>query len=540
MGKRGKNENLFSVAAYIRLSREDGDKAESDSIGNQRKLISNYLRNKEEFILYDSYVDDGYTGTNFKRPAFQRMIEDIEAGEVNCVMVKDLSRFGRDYIDTGKFLERYFPDNDVRFIAITDNIDSMKQAYDMLLPIKNIFNEQYARDISKKVHSAMRAKQKAGEFIGAFASYGYRKNPVNKNGLVVDEYAAGIVRRVFQLYIRGYGKQRIAGILNEEGIVCPSEYKRLNGENYRNCNRLSKNVYWTYSTIHHILKNEMYCGNMVQHRTCQHMHGKVRAQEKEDWIVIKGTHEAIIDEETWEIAQKLLQRRTRKLDLNANRSIFAGFLKCGDCGRALCKKKLTSQSKKYVMYQCGTYVRAGRQFCTPHGINHDALEAIVLDDLEVIIQNVSDLKEILEAQMADLLLVKRVSEDEVHRIENELQRLKKMKKAVYEDYREELITKEEYISYGQDYQQREDLYLKRLEQLQEQEAGQTDVNVFESPWLKQLLEFRRIEALDRDIIAEMIDEIKIYENYKIVITYNFSNELEKLFNATYTMSENIG
>ena len=306
-----KKNNPFSVAAYIRLSREDGDKAESDSIGNQRKLIHDYLRDKEDFILFDTYVDDGYTGTNFKRPAFQRMLEDIESGEVNCVIVKDLSRFGRDYIDTGKFLERYFPDNDVRFIAITDNIDSMKQAYDMLLPIKNIFNEQYARDISKKVHSAMQAKQKAGEFIGAFASYGYRKSPVDKNKLVVDEYAAGIVRRIFQLYVSGYGKIRIAGILNDEGIVCPSEYKKLNGENYRNSNRLNQTSYWTYSTINKILQNEMYCGNMVQHRTCQQMHRKTRLQDKEDWIVIQGTHEAIIDGETWNTAQKLLKRLTR-------------------------------------------------------------------------------------------------------------------------------------------------------------------------------------------------------------------------------------
>ena len=192
------------------------------------------------------------------------------------------------------------------------------------------------------------------------------------------------------------------------------------------------------------------------------------------------------------------------------------------------------------MYQCGTYVRSGRQFCTPHRIKHDVLEAIVLEDLRVVIQNVSDLKELVEAQMADILTVKRVSEDEVQKIENELQKLKKMKKAVYEDYREELITKEEYISYRQDYQQKEDLYLKRLTLLQEQEAEHADTNVFESPWLKRLLEFKEIEVLDRDIIAEMIHEIKIYENHKIVITYNFSNELENLFKATYTMNESIG
>ena len=261
-----KKHILFNVAEYIRLSREDGDKAESDSIGNQRKLITDYLKDKDDFVLYDTYIDDGFTGTNFNRPSFKRMIADIEAGKVNCVIVKDLSRFGRDYIDTGKYLERYFPDNEVRFISITDNIDSMKQAYDMLLPIKNIFNEQYARDISKKVHASMKTKQRAGEFIGAFASYGYKKSPADKNKLVIDEYAAEIIRKIFKLYVAGNGKIRIASILNGEGILCPSEYKRLNGDNYRNSNRLNSTAYWTYSTVDHILKNEMYIGNMVQNK----------------------------------------------------------------------------------------------------------------------------------------------------------------------------------------------------------------------------------------------------------------------------------
>ena len=200
---------------------------------------------------------------------------------------------------------------------------------------------------------------------------------------------------------------------------------------------------------------------------------------------------------------------------------------------------MTSQSKKYVMYQCGTYVHSGRRFCTPHRINHDVLEAIVLGDLKVIIQNVSDLKEIVEEQMKEIFTVKKVSEDEVQKLENELQKLRKMKKAIYEDYREELITKEEYISYRQDHQQKEDLYLRRLRQLQEQEEEHADANVFEDPWLKRLLQFKDIEALDRDIIVEMVHEIKIYENHKIVITYNFSNELENLFKATYTINESI-
>lgn len=181
-----KGLNLFNAAVYIRLSREDGDKEESDSVGNQRKLLTEYVNKKDEFILYDVYVDDGYTGTNFSRPDFQRMITDIEAGEVNCVVVKDLSRFGRDYIDTGRYLERVFPELGVRFISVTDGIDSIKQAYDMLLPIKNIFNEQYARDISNKIQATVKSKQKAGDFIGAFTSYGYKKSPADKNKLIID------------------------------------------------------------------------------------------------------------------------------------------------------------------------------------------------------------------------------------------------------------------------------------------------------------------------------------------------------------------
>ena len=516
-----KKQLLFNVAEYIRLSREDGDKAESDSIGNQRKLITDYLKGKDDFVLYDTYVDDGFTGTNFKRPAFMRMIEDIEAGNVNCVIVKDLSRFGRDYIDTGKYLERYFPDHDVRFISITDNIDSMKQAYDMLLPIKNIFNEQYARDISKKVHSSMRAKQKAGEFIGAFTSYGYKKSPTDKNKLVIDEYAAGVVRRIFRMYISGLGKNSIAAILNKEGIVCPSEYKKMNGENYRNSRKLESTSYWTYSTINRLLQNEMYVGNMVQGKKIQRMRGKQRAADKEDWIIVKGTHEAIIDEDTWKKAQDLLKRRTRGLNLNTNMTIFAGFIKCGDCGRSLVKKN--------NYYYCGTYVRSGRQYCTPHPMSHLVLEKIILDDLKTIIQSVDDLQEVVRETCQAAGVAKRVTVNEKNWLNTELEKVRKLKKAIYEDYREELISKEEYVTYRQDYLKKEEQLEKQLKSLEKRQELEADTDIFEIPWVKRLFEFRSIEKLDRDIVVEMLHEIKVYENHKIEITYNFSDELEALF-----------
>lgn len=528
--------DLFNVAIYIRLSREDGDKEESDSVGNQRKLLAEYIAKKEDFILYDVYVDDGYSGTNFNRPSFQKMIADIEDGKVNCVVVKDLSRFGRDYIDTGRYLERYFPEMGVRFISVTDSIDSMKQAYDMLLPIKNIFNEQYARDISKKIQATVKSKQKAGEFIGAFTSYGYKKSPVDKNKLVIDDYAADVVRRIFSLYIQGYGKQKIAKLLNAEGVLCPAEYKKVNGENYKNCNRLESTTYWSYSTINSILHREMYVGNMVQGTKHQRMRSKQKKMPKEEWIVVKNTHEPIIDKTTWEKAQTLLQKRTRELDLETNKNIFAGFVKCGDCGRAMAKNmwRRADGSKTYSLY-CGTYKRNGKQYCTPHTLPMVVLEDIVLGDLKAIVDNVDNLKELVQSQSFTASKVKRIADTELSKIKAELERVKRLKKSIYEDYREELISKEEFLSYREDYLKKEELYSKQIEALEEKKNDNVTEDVFETPWLKRLLELKDIEALDRDIVVEMISEIKVYENRKIKITYNFGNELEHLFSSVYSV-----
>ena len=213
----------WRTAAYLRLSREDGDKVESDSIANQHKQLEQYLVEHPELELVDYYADDGYTGTNFDRPAFRRMEEDIHQGKVNCVLVKDLSRFGRDYIEMGRYLEKVFPSQGVRFIAVNDHVDSERGRYDMLLPMKNLFNTKYARDISDKVRSAIHTKQRRGEFVGAFASYGYQKDPDNHNHLLIDPPAAQVVQRIFDLFERGEVKVRIAKLLNAEGVPSPSE-----------------------------------------------------------------------------------------------------------------------------------------------------------------------------------------------------------------------------------------------------------------------------------------------------------------------------
>lgn len=526
--------NSFQTAVYIRLSKEDGDKEESDSVGNQRKLLTEYIAKKEDLILHDTYIDDGYSGTNFRRPSFQRMITDIESGKVNCVLVKDLSRFGRDYIETGRFLERVFPDLGVRFISISDGIDSLKQVYDMLLPIKNIFNEQYARDISKKVQTAVKTKQKAGEFIGSFTSYGYKKSPTDKNKLIIDEYAANVVRRIFDMYIQGYGKQRIAMILNNEGILCPSEYKKVNGLNYNNPRRLEGTTYWSYPTINSILNREIYIGNMVQGTRYQRMRGKQKKVPKDQWIIVENTHEPIIDMETWSKVQMLLKRRTRKLDLETNKNIFAGFLKCGDCGRSMTKMIYKNKDETRIFdFYCGTYRRHGKQYCTPHRIPLKVLEDIVLDDLKKIVGSVDDLKSLVKSQNLNIEKSKQIVNTEINKTKLELERIKKLKKSTYEDYKEALISKEEFISYREDYAKKESLFLKQLEALEKKKDEDVIDNVFELPWVKRLLDLKEIESLDRSIVVEMIHHISVYEDKKIKISYNFSNELEHLFSSVY-------
>lgn len=510
------SHTVWRAALYTRLSREDGDKPESDSIANQRMLLENFAAQQPDLQVIGHYSDDGFTGTNFQRPDFQRMISDIEAGKVNCIIVKDLSRFGRDYISVGQYLERWFPAHGLRFLAVNDHIDSERGPYDMLLPLKNVFNEQYARDISRKVRGAIQSKQQQGQFIGAFASYGYRKDPENRNKLQIDPCAAAVVQRVFDLYEQGNGKIKIAKLLNAEGIPCPSEYKKLNGEHYHNGQKLGKTTYWTYATIHRMLKNQMYIGNMEQGRAPrQTMHGRAKQLDRSQWTVVEGTHEAIISRPQWNRVQALLTKDTRATSFEKNISPFAGFLHCGDCGRAMSK----TNHPGGVYYCCGSYKRYGSNICTRHGISHRELEQIVLDDLNKIIQVVGDLKTLVEQAVPKKKL--RNLQAERERVQSSLDRVHRLKKCAYEDYRSELLTKEEYLSYREDYARQETALSSQLTQLEQEHPE----DVLERPWITALLKHGKLTQLDRTTVAETVKDILIFEDGHIEITYLFSDEL---------------
>ena len=529
-----KNLSLLSqyrAAPYERLSREDGDRLESDSILNQQNLIEDYCARHPEFVLTEHYADDGYTGTNFNRPAFQRMISDIEAGKIDCVIVKDLSRFGRDYIDMGHYLERYFPSRQVRFIAINDNVDSIKGPYDMMLPLKNVFNAQYAKDISGKVRSAFEVKQNRGQFVGAFASYGYLKDPEQKGHLIPDPVASQVVHRIFDMAANGIGQIRIAKILNEEGIPCPSEYKRLMGDKYRNSKKLDSTKYWTYSTVHKMLANEMFLGSMVQRRSVRPaMHGKAVAAPRENWAIVENTHEAIISQELWDTVQAQLSKHTRALDLDNNVGLFAGLIKCGDCGRSMVKTNWNNR----IHYSCGSYRRYGADFCSSHYIPQKDLEEIILADLNSIIAAVDDLAQIAEQNRPrdDLKLR---TEEERRRLETALSRIQRLKQNSYEDYRDNLLSRGEFLRYKADYDRQEQTLHEQLTSLNDKQPEK----LLNEPWVEQLLRLGHLTELDRATLAQTVKEIRIFEDKQIEITYLFSDSLRILLEDGYEEQDQI-
>ncbi len=507
----------WKTAIYARLSREDGDKPESDSIVNQKLLLENYILSHGDMELVATYMDDGFTGTNFDRPDFRRMMADMEGKRIDCVVVKDLSRFGRDYIDVGHYLERWFPEHGVRFIAVNDGVDSERGPYDMLLPVKNVFNEQYARDISRKVKSAVQTKQKQGAFIGAFSSYGYRKDPEDRNKLIVDPCAAPVVKRIFDLFESGVGKVKIAKLLNGEAIPCPSEHKRLNGERYNNGRRIHSTTYWTYATIHRMLQNQMYAGSMEQGRAPrQTLHGKAKRLERSQWMVVEGTHEAIIGPEQWERVQALLSKDTRTLSFEGNVSPFAGFLRCGDCGRAMSKTGRPSG----ISYCCGSYKRYGPAVCTRHAVSQRALENIVLADLNRVINSVGDLGKAVQAAV-EQPKERRNLQAEQERCQGGLNRLYRLKKAAYEDFKEGLINREDFLRYKADYERQEEQLAAQMARLGEPEKEEDALG---TAWVEELLRHGKLTVLDRATLAETIERILIFEDGKIEITYLFSDD----------------
>ena len=338
-------DGIYEAIAYYRLSKDDGKNHESDSIANQRILIREYVKSHPNIKLVEEAFDDGYTGTNYDRPGFQKVMDAVNTGKINCVIVKDLSRLGREYVETGKYLEMVFPSMGVRFIAINDDVDSgnEKPSDDILVPVKNIMNETYCRELSKKLRHQFRIQRSRGEYLGAFACYGYMKKPEDKHKLIIDEYAAEIVRAIFLLKLKGYSQQAIANYLNSEAVLPPAEYKKSKGLNYKSGLKGNGQAQWRPFTIQNILTNPVYIGVLVQGKrgTPNYKIKQMRVRDENQWSVVQENHEAIIDEFTFNAVQKVLARDTRVTAKADVVDPLAGMMYCADCGRSMVKRSVS-------------------------------------------------------------------------------------------------------------------------------------------------------------------------------------------------------
>lgn len=509
------------LAQYMRLSNDDGyENIESNSIGSQRSIINQYISaNLPECIEIKEYVDDGYTGLNFNRPAFQRMLKDIEHGLINTIIVKDLSRFGRDYLETGRYIFRDFREQGIRVIAVNDNYDSINtnSSDNFMMPMKTMMNNYYSMDISDKVQRAFRAKQSEGLFTGSHAGYGFKKDPEDKHKLLIDEDVAPVINMIFDLYIEGKGKIAIAKILNEKGIPCPSEYKKMTGSKYHNCNRLFETTYWTYSTVHKILSNEMYIGNMVLNRTQRVTpRGKAKKNLPSDWIITENTHEAIISKDKWNTAQELLKRRGRQISLEQNIGLFAGFIECADCGRAMAKTVYKAKNKEPVItYVCRSYKAYGADVCTRHGVKSSIIEEAVLSKLNEYIAKANIEVKLVQDDISSV-------NNEIKKYEEKLGVISRRKKNLFDSYSDGIITKEEFIDIKEKYDEEEKSCNALIDVAKQTEQRQGTEKM---EWLEHLQKYHRIEKLDRSILAETMDKIYVSEDSEglhIDIRFKFS------------------
>lgn len=526
----------WKAALYIRLSREDGDKVESNSITSQREILKEYLKLHPNIELHDFYIDDGWSGTNFDRPGFIRMMEDIYSGDVNCVIVKDLSRFGRNYTDAGNYLDNIFVRLQIRFIALNNGIDTATNNMNaatrcITVGVQNVINESLAATTSVNVRGTLNVNREQGKFIGSFASYGYMKDPNDHHKLIIDPETAPVVRMIFEKFIDGCSIIGIAKDLNEMGIPNPTAYKKLKGFNYKHPAGKKLDGLWPDSSVRRILRNEMYVGNMVQGKntTISYKIKQCRAIPKEDWIIVEGTHEAIVDRETFDKAQSLFNQFIRKAPQKSEVDLFSGFVRCADCLRAMNKKTNSHPYGTYHYYRCGTSRKMKKSSCTNHTIRIDKMELAVLASIQGMIDSAVEMDK----------LIKRINSSPVKKKESshicsaidthtaELEKLKGMIIDLYPDWKSGIISKEEYFTLKEQLTEKTTSLEKALENLkrtnEEFKNGITEDNDFISHFKK----YGKIDTLTRAMVVELIDKIYVHEGGRITISFKFTDAYEK-------------
>ena len=533
--KENKAKKIWNAAVYVRLSKEDGDKIESDSITSQKDILSEYVKQKDDIKISDFYIDDGWSGANFERPAFSRMMSDIYAKKINCVIVKDLSRFGRNYADSSRYIDDIFVKLNIRFIALNSGVDTISKHTNpatqcITVGIQNVINESYIANTSVSIRGALDINRKQGKFIGSFATYGYLKDPDDHHKLVVDEKAAEVVRTIFKWFIEGKSVIGITKNLNALGIPNPSEYKRQKGFNYKHTNKNNDGL-WCDSTVRRMLRNQMYIGNMVQGKNTNLSYKikKCRAKPKEEWIIVEGTHEPIIDKETFEKAQSLFNRNTRTSPKKTEVDLFSGFVKCADCHRAMSKKVNNHAYGAYKYYRCVTASKKSKTACSPHSIRIDVLEKTVLSSIQNMINTAVELEKILDkinkqaVKNGDTLTKKALD-----KLKSDRENIKKMTLDLYPDYKAKIITLDEYTTLKENMASKiADLNIK-IAEYEKTIESEKSAQVNQSDFIKKFTQFGKIDKLTRPILCELVDSIFVHKNGDITINFKFMDVYEQL------------
>lgn len=540
-------KEFYNTAIYLRLSRDDiasiGGRKESNSISSQRDMICSFIKKQGNMGIYDIYVDDGWSGANFDRPEFKRMMKDIEEGHVDCVIVKDLSRLGRDYIEAGRLIQKTFPAFSVRFIALNDHFDSLTADYNeisLVVPVKNFVNDSYSRDISGKVRSHQKIKRENGDFIGAFAVYGYRKNPKNRNQLISDDYAADIVRKIFLRKIEGYSNLAIAEKLDEMGILSPMEYKKLQGVKLRTGFVTGVKSKWSAVAVKRILTNENYTGTLVQGKE-EKVNYKVKKsirKPEEEWIRVKDAHEAIVSKEDFEIVQELLQMDTRAAAGEEKAHIYAGLLFCGDCMEPMVRRVSRYKGKEKVSFICSTKNKGGD--CTRHIISEEDLKHLVLLGLRQQIALFLDKAKVLpHLEQMEVNFEEMVTFDkEIKRLHKEQDKYLSLRASLYKDWKNNIMTEENFRIFRK-------IYELRYQELQQSISNQekTIKKLFQSGvsagvHLERMKTVLQVMELDRMVLVSFVKKILVYEDKRVYLEFRHKELFSKvIMSSDYTLTK---
>ena len=523
----------FRVGLYMRLSREDGDKEESSSVTNQREMLKRYVSEQENFFIVKEYVDDGYTGTNFDRPGFKKMIEDIEAGIIDTVITKDLSRLGRERLGVGHYTEIYFPEHNIRYIALLDNIDTYFDAgMNDMAPFKGVINDMYVRDISKKIRSSLIERKKAGNFLGVTAPYGYQKDPNNKFHLIINEKEAEIVKRVFRLYLEGNGLTRIAQILTKDGIPVPGESRDI-GKTRRTALYSS----WKQTTIRRILDNRVYLGELVQfkRRKINYKSKRRITVPEEERYICRGTHEAIIDEESFNAVQNIL-KKNKSFKGTKHDYLFKGLLFCSECGARLNVTYSNYALKRYGEYRyttiCYSYSRLYSDICTRHSNSIPELEEVLIKHIKEVCsryinENLQDELINMAKKQKQLELRQISNEKKLETLEQKISDIGLYIKNLYMDKVKGVVSENDYISLVADFTKDRDNLIKEKEELIKIINNQKP-QIDETAKIEKLAkEFLSLEKPTKQLLNELIEKITISENKEINIYFKF-NELNEM------------